>query len=183
MFIEHLLYSAAFALIVGMVYYRWTGRDPSWIIILCAFVPDISQIAYQGSGVSITGGCPFGVHSLLHSAGVLLVFSLALGALLVPFGIRFWEGSLFAGIGFAAHLFEDALVFNPAYPFFWPFSSEIYGIGLIEYTRDFYGIADIRVLIVGLVLFLLAVAIRTHYEGKQWIYHYLPFQPPESSLQ
>jgi len=40
-FIEHIFYSAALAVLIGMIFSRYTGRDPSWIIIAVAFVPDV----------------------------------------------------------------------------------------------------------------------------------------------
>ena len=39
--IEHLLYSAALAVIVDMIFSRSMGRDLLWIIIAVAFEPDI----------------------------------------------------------------------------------------------------------------------------------------------
>ena len=40
MLFEHWIYSIAIAIIVGMIYYRFTGRDYSWIIIASAYIPD-----------------------------------------------------------------------------------------------------------------------------------------------
>ena len=40
-FIEHFIYSAALAVIVGMFFSRFKGTDPSWIIIAVDFVQDI----------------------------------------------------------------------------------------------------------------------------------------------
>jgi len=40
-YIEHLIYSAALAVIFGMFFSRFKGTDPSWIIIAVAFVPYI----------------------------------------------------------------------------------------------------------------------------------------------
>ena len=45
MIAEHFIYSAALAILVGMVFYQYTRRDPSWIIIICALVPDLDVIA------------------------------------------------------------------------------------------------------------------------------------------
>jgi hypothetical protein len=45
MLFEHWIYSTAIAIIAGMIYYRCTGRDYSWIIIVSAYVPDIDLIA------------------------------------------------------------------------------------------------------------------------------------------
>ena len=45
MLFEHWVYSTAIAIIIGMVYYRSTGRDYSWIIIASAYAPDVDMIA------------------------------------------------------------------------------------------------------------------------------------------
>jgi hypothetical protein len=36
---EHIIHSAAHAIIFGMVFFRFTGKDPSGIIIAVAFYP------------------------------------------------------------------------------------------------------------------------------------------------
>jgi hypothetical protein len=42
---EHLIYSTAIAIIAGMIWYKYTGRDPSWIIIASAYAPDFDIVA------------------------------------------------------------------------------------------------------------------------------------------
>ncbi len=66
-------------------------------------------------------------------------------------------------------MFEDALVSNPSYAFFWPFSLQRFGIGVFNYSKDWYGIADRNVLLVGLLLLLSAVVLRIAYEGTGWL--------------
>lgn len=44
MLLEHLINSTAIAMIAGMLHYRYSSKDYSWIII-SAFVPDIDLIA------------------------------------------------------------------------------------------------------------------------------------------
>ena len=89
--------------------------------------------------------------------------------------------SFFLVIGFGAHLVEDALVYTVAYPFLWPFSSVDLVWGLLpnrvseeNYFRDFFGIANTEVLIVGMLFLLVAIIIRTYDEGPSWIRGYLP---------
>ena len=168
MFIEHLVYSGAIAVLVGMVFVRYTGRDPSWIIIFVAFLPDLDEI----------GKIPLLRHNDLltvvihhgdfHTLGYLLIASLIFGILLQFAGIRFVDGFLCTAIGFAAHLFEDALVFNPAYAFFWPFSSQRFGIGILPESWNLFGIADTTTLVVGLAFLAVALGIRTCVEGSGW---------------
>jgi hypothetical protein len=183
MHIEHLVYSAALAIIIGMFYYRATGRDPSWIIVISAFAPDIDTLTCpirSWFGVTLAFNGHIVQHGDLHSIVGLCAYALIMGIVLVPFGIRLWEGMLFAGIGFAAHLFEDALVYNPSYALFWPFSSDKCGIGLFDYSRDFYGIADTQVLIVGLVLLGGAIVLR-RYLDRDWLSW--STKSPEKSLR
>jgi hypothetical protein len=184
MLAEHLVYSAALAILVGMLFYRFTGRDSSWIIILFAFAPDIDLIAnrvltsfgftllFEGHRIS---------HGVFHNIAIMVIFSILVAFLLHPFGIRFFDAFFFSVIGFGAHLVEDALVYKVAYPLLWPFSSEVLGLGLLpnmiseeNYFRNFYGIANTDVLIVGLVFLLVAIIIRTYVEGPVWIRWYMP---------
>ncbi len=171
MHIEHLIYSAALAIIIGMLYSRATGRDPSWIIIISAFAPDIDTLAcsmrsWFGVTLAVNGHVVH--HGAFHSIGALCVYAILVGIILVPVGIRFWEGLLFAGIGFGAHLLEDALVYEISYALLWPFSNRIYGIGVCDYALDFYGIADTQVLIVGLILLAGAVMLRSRLD-REWL--------------
>jgi membrane-bound metal-dependent hydrolase YbcI (DUF457 family) len=122
-----------------MVYYRFTGRDYAWIIIASAYVPDIDMIVdavLKKLGVTVlVYGSPIS-HGNFHNIAVLLLFAAAVALLLHPIGIKLKDAFFFASIGFAAHLFEDALVFNPGYAFFWPLSIQKFGIGIFNYSRD-----------------------------------------------
>lgn len=177
MYLEHLIYSTGIAIIIGMLYVKEVGRDPSWIIILTAYAPDIDQIGNimrhtMGTTLKLNGYLI--QHGDFHTLGAMGIFSVLFALLVYPFKIRLIDGICCAAIGFTAHLFEDALVFNPAYAFFWPISSHLYGIGLIEYTRDFFGIANLWVLLIGLLFVISAACIRTAYGGKGWVHNYLP---------
>jgi len=166
-FIEHLIYSAALAVIVGMIFSRTTGRDPSWIIIAVAFVPDI-DLALEKIGRLPGITLPVIIHhGDLHNILVLVVFSLVFAVILQWFGIGFIDGLICSAIGFAAHLFEDALVYKPAYAFLWPISTQNFGLGIIQETRNL-GIASSTVLLIGLILLAGAVLVRTLVEGKGW---------------
>ena len=59
------------------------------------------------------------------------------------------------------------MVFNPAYRLLWPLTTQEFGVG--SYHADFYGIADTKVLIWGIVFLIAAVALRTLYERKNWL--------------
>jgi len=177
MLFEHLIYSTAIAIVAGMIYYRYVGRDYSWIIIASAYAPDVDVIfdpEMKKIGIPfMIVGTPI-VHGTFHNIAALIVYSVLVALLLHPIGIRYTDLLLFAGIGFAAHLFEDALVFDPAYSFFWPITSREFGIGLFHYSADLYGIADSGVLMVGLILIGYSAILRTAFEGTGWIRRMLP---------
>jgi hypothetical protein len=172
MFFEHWIYSVALAIIIGMVYHKVTGRDYAWIIIASAYAPDVDIIAdalLKKVGITVLiYGSPI-KHGYFHNLAVLLLFAAAVAFLLHPMGIKLKDSFFFACIGFAAHLFEDALIASPAYPFLWPLSMQKFGIGIFNYTRDWYGIADKEVLLVGLILVVSAAILRTACEGTDWL--------------
>jgi len=184
MLAEHIIYSTALAILVGMVFYKYTGRDSSWIIILCAWIPDIDLIANRvltTFGFTLLFEGHRITHGVFHNIAIMVIFGILVAFLLHPFGIRFLDAFFFAVIGFGAHLFEDALVYKVGYPYLWPFISEDLGIGLLPnvlseegYLRDFFGIANTGVLMIGLVLLLVAILIRTYWEGSSWIRWYMP---------
>jgi hypothetical protein len=160
-----LIYSTAIAIVAGMVYYRSVGRDYSWIIVASAYAPDIDMVfnpLLRKMGISLMLNGHRVVHGNFHNLAVLIVYSVSVAFLLHPIGIRFTDSLLFASLGFATHLFEDALVFNPAYSFLW------------HYSADLYGIADSGVLMVGLILIGFSAILRTAYEGTIWIRRMLP---------
>jgi hypothetical protein len=184
MIIEHLFYSIAIAIIVGMLYFKFTGRDYSWIIIICAWIPDFDLIAKSVLNkfgfVVLFEGQPIH-HGTFHTIALMVIFAIFMAFLLHPFGIRFIDSLFFATIGFGAHLLEDALVYKVGYMFLWPFSSEILGLGLFpnalneeNYIKDFFRVANTEVLIIGILFLIVAMIIRTYIEGPTWIRWYMP---------
>lgn len=172
MLFEHLIYSTAIAIIAGMIHFKLTGRDYSWIIIASAFAPDLDIIAdtlLNKLGMSVLiDGSPI-KHGDFHNITMLFLFASLVSLILQAKGYRFAEVFTFASIGFGAHMFEDGLVYNPGYPFLRPLSEHIFGIGIFDYKPDLYLIADTRVLIFGLIAVMLSTAIRIAYEGQGWI--------------
>ncbi len=172
MLFEHWIYSTGIAIIAGMVHYRATGRDLSWLIIASAYVPDADMFADQvlkHLGITLlVDGSPVS-HGDFHNIAVLLMYAGCAAVLLHPLGFRLAESFLFAAAGFAAHLLEDALVASPAYAFLWPISSQRFGIGVFRYTPNLCGVADPEVLLAGLVILELCFIMRTAYEGRGWV--------------
>jgi membrane-bound metal-dependent hydrolase YbcI (DUF457 family) len=185
MIIEHIFYSAAFAILAGMVFYHYTGRDPSWIIILSALAPDLDELAnpvIRRLGIRLLLDGSSIQHGTFHTIAFMVIFGIAVAFLLHPFGLKFLDSLFFSMLGFGAHLFEDTLVYDPGWKVFWPFSSEEVGFGLLpkiitgeRYVKDFFNIANSEVLIIGLLLLLAAVLIRTYFErSSSWIRWYMP---------
>jgi hypothetical protein len=166
--IEHLIWSAALAIPVGMIYSRFTGRDPSWIIIAVAFVPDMDFVL-EWTRAELWTTIPVTVsHGDFHNILFLMDFSLLAAAALTLFHIRFSDAFFCTAAGIAAHIVEDALVYEHAYAFFWPYSTKILGIGIMEETRNLAGIASSTVLAVGVILLTVSIFVRTCVEGTGW---------------
>ena len=156
------------------------GGTASWIIILCAWIPDIDLVAnrvltsfgftllFEGHRIS---------HGVFHNIAIMVLFGVLAAFLLHPFGIRFFDAFFFAVVGFGAHLFEDALVYDPGYAFLWPISSKVLGFGLLpnmineeNYQGTFFHIANTEVLVIGLACLLVAIRrVRTWREGPSWV--------------
>jgi membrane-bound metal-dependent hydrolase YbcI (DUF457 family) len=151
-----------------MLFSRFKGTDPSWIIIAVAFVPDIDFVLQELRKIpGIT--LPFIVrHGDFHNILALIFFSLVIAAAASAIGVWFPDAFVCAVIGIAAHLFEDALIADPAYRFFWPFSLQNSGIGILTEIPDILGIANGEVILVGIVLLSGALCVRTLVEGKGW---------------
>jgi membrane-bound metal-dependent hydrolase YbcI (DUF457 family) len=129
----------------------------------------IASAALKKIGITVMiYGSPIS-HGDFHNIAVLLVYAVLVALLLHPIGIKLKDSFFFASIGFAAHMFEDALIANPAYSFFWPLSIQKFGIGIFNYSRDWYGIANEEVLIIGIIAVVFCAIIRTAYEGTGWI--------------
>lgn len=168
---EHLLYSLAIGLVFGAVYSQLTGRDYWWIILASAYIPDLDLIAdaaLRRLGITVlVFGAPI-EHGHFHNILVMLLYAIAVAFLLHPLGIRLLDSFVFASVGFAAHMFEDALVANPAYPFLYPLTVHRFGIGIFSYHSDLWGIADREVLIMGAVSVISALLIRFALKGSRF---------------
>ena len=169
MLFEHWIYSLAIAIIAGMIHTKRTGRDYSWIIIASAYAPDLDILAgyiFKQFDIAVLINGITLKHGDFHNIAALLIFAGIAGLLLKTGGMKLNDSFMFAGIGFGAHIFEDVLVYNPGYAFLWPLSTHVFGIGIVEYKPDWYGIANTEVLIAGLIAVIFCAAIRMIYEKK-----------------
>jgi hypothetical protein len=184
MLAEHLVYTTAIAVIAGMLAFHYTGRDASWIVILCTYLPDLDKI-----GDSLLNRIGFTVlfeghtihHGTFHTIAAMIIFGVIIAFLLHPFGVRFFDAMIFAIIGSGAHLFEDALVYPSNYMYLWPFSRERLGLAWLpvggseeSYSANFFHLANTEVLFIGLIVLFIAIIVRTRVEGSGWIKWYLP---------
>jgi hypothetical protein len=178
------VYTTAIAVIAGMLSFRYTGRDCSWIVILVSYAPDLDKILdpiLNGIGFTILFEGHTIHHGTFHTVAAMIVFGVFMAFLLHPIGIRFIDAFLFTVVGFGAHLFEDALVYSADYMYLWPLSNEKLGLAWLPitgseeiYNANFFHLANTEVLLIGFLFLLLAVLVRTRVEGSGWIRWYLP---------
>ncbi|MFH0904003.1 MAG: metal-dependent hydrolase [Methanobacteriota archaeon] len=139
MLFEHLIYSTAITIIAGMVYYKYTGRDPSWIIIASAFAPDFDIFAgalfKKLDMIILLNGAPIR-HGDFHNIAFLLLFACAAALVLRVAGMRLGDLFLFAGIGFGAHMFEDTRLFKHGYRYLWPGEAQKRGYRINKHIPD-----------------------------------------------
>lgn len=183
MLAEHFVYTAAIAVLAGMLSFRYTGRDSSWIVLAVSYAPDLDKITnffLEGMGLLFMYDGRIIHHGTFHTLAAMLFFGIALAFLLHPLGIRFFESFIFTIIGFGAHLVEDALVYPASYMYLWPLSSRKIGLAWLPvgseevYNATFLHIANTEVLAIGCLFLVSAVIIRTRAEGASWIRHYMP---------
>jgi hypothetical protein len=109
---EHLIYSTAIAIIAGMIWYRHTGRDPSWIIIASAFAPDFDifaggELFKKLDMIILINGAPIS-HGDFHNIAFLLLFACAAALVLRLAGMRSGDSFLFADIGGGHWFLEES---------------------------------------------------------------------------
>jgi hypothetical protein len=120
-------------------------------------------------------------HGDFQNIAFTIIFGIFLAFILKSFGIKFFD-AFFSVIGFDAHLLEDELVYDVASPFLWPFSTNKQGLELFPdvissggyYIERFFRIANTEILIIGLLFLVLAIIIRTYFEGPKWMRWYMP---------
>ncbi len=173
MYIEHIVFCLACAIVVVMLL---KPRDAGWctlIVVGSGCIPDIDGIfdIIRNPPEFTSGLIPhMAEHSrYFHTLGALLVYALFAGIVLARWqGLKFSECAFFGGAGFAMHLLEDAIVYNPSSAVFWPLSPQEVGIGLLPHSRDFFSIANTEVLLVGMALLMGAVGTSMFLKKMEW---------------
>jgi hypothetical protein len=119
---EHLIYSTAIAIIAGMLWYKRTGRDPSWIIIASAYAPDFDIVAgelIKKLDLNSLISTPI-KHGDFHNIAFLLLFATAAALVLRLVGMRFLDSFLFANIGGGRRVLEKDGLPCQGYHSQWP---------------------------------------------------------------
>jgi membrane-bound metal-dependent hydrolase YbcI (DUF457 family) len=170
MYLEHVVYTAALAVLVGMVYQRITGKDPIWIIVLGSILPDIDAL-FQYAFFYLNGSFVI-VHGDFHTIGGLIVVPCIFALLLTKYNIEFLYGYSCLAIGFAAHIFEDLVVYNGYnYHLLSPFYSKVYrAFGWsINYSPNVLGLFS------SICILCVAVAARCWAKGTVWTNPYVEY--------
>lgn len=155
-----------FAIIAGLIFKHFTGRDTSWLIVVMTIVPDIDFV-FQSLLLMVKS--PFVIyHGDFHNILMMVSFSYVVAWLASNYGMEFSHAFICSNLGMGLHYIEDFISYPPAYAYFYPFSTIEYGIDLIHETRDLYVVGS-EVLGIGLVLLICAVTLRKDYE-KNWTF-------------
>lgn len=173
MYIEHVVYSLALAILVCLFLDRNFAPWCIAIIVVSSCIPDIDGIfsLIQSPPQFTDGIVPHMAFHLryFHNTGFLFVYAIIVAGLLFYFyRLDFRLTAFLAGTGFGAHLLEDALVYNPASAVFWPLSAEEFGIGIFSSSRDFLNVANGEVLFFGILLSALATGVYATFRKDVW---------------
>lgn len=172
MYFEHIIYSAAIAIIVGLIFLRYTGRDQAWVIIPISLIPDIdhvNNIVWDWGWLPVQQKIvPLFEIGLFHNLMGALILSIPIIVVLLLFKVRFTDAVIYTVIGLAAHMFEDWLVYPATYHFLYPINTVAYGLNIITETADL-GFAGSQVLLVGLFILVVAICLRYYLLSNGWI--------------
>ena len=175
--LEHAIYTLALCVFAGMLYEKYTFRNPVWIIWFACLIPDIDYIMeYLQSDLFYK--IPAVHHGDFHNVFVMLVVSIILGWFLFKYmqEIRFYDAVLCISVGFFAHLVEDAFVYNPSYAYFAPLCTQSWCVAIVHATNDiqFFSIplASTNVIIGGIMLLSFTIGLRLLVQDTAWLEKY-----------
>lgn len=175
MILEHFLFSAAFAIIVGLLVERsWKYVLPVWIIFACAVLPDfdyiIQTIMYPIVMVTPLASI-FIVHGDSHNIAITILTSMFCAwALNKYWNYVYNDVFICVFLGCAFHIICDFFVYVTVFcPIAPRFPCEIAGIGILRETGAWYGVAEPSIIIVGSILLLITICIKIYYSDNKWI--------------
>jgi membrane-bound metal-dependent hydrolase YbcI (DUF457 family) len=172
LYAEHFIYSAAVAVIVGMILVKYGFKDQAWIIVLLAMLPDVDHFnnvfwdyGLMSWGVKVI---PILYLGIFHNITALVILSVIVGFILFKImDIDFDDAFLLVSIAYAAHLVEDLIVYPPAYKYLYPFIDKPYGLNILHETGNLI-MGDTKIMWIGMILLVGAVIIRIRYE-PDWV--------------
>lgn len=167
--------------IAGLIYDRYRTVNPVWIIWFAMLIPDSDFIAeVVWDSIFPTKIAPV-IHGSFHNILVLMLSSIIIGWYLwKKTKIPFHDTALCVAVGFTAHLLEDALVNGVVYHFYVPISSRGWYQGYILHpSEDLVAfnnyIGSSNVVIIGVLLLIIAILIRSNVNGFNWLEKYAVF--------
>jgi hypothetical protein len=177
--IEHLLYATALAIILGMIYERYTDTNPAWIIVLVAFLPDSDYAVREGLEIIFPHTRALIQHGDFHNIVMLLVFTVFIGYLISRVTkVKLDDAMLCVFLGVLLHFLCDAFVYTISYPFFAPISSISAEVGFFVAKENVkigsFPIVSTNIFASGLVVLAIAVAFRVHVQGLGWLIKLVP---------
>jgi membrane-bound metal-dependent hydrolase YbcI (DUF457 family) len=179
MIIEHILFNLSIAIIVGLAYQHYTGRNPAWLIVAAVYLPDLDYIIqeiwytfYELNGylspIQITHG---DFHNILSIVVLTILFAWIYKKYLHG---KFIDGIICIGIGGFVHLFEDIIVYDNTYHLFVPFNNVPFQtLNWIPETRNIMGIGDTHIIFIGICLLVFCLTVKFAIEGEDRFIHYL----------
>lgn len=179
MLLEHGVYTAALAVIVGMIYVQYFPNrlNLAWVVFFAMFIPDTDYIVRIGIE-QVTRAQSFIQHGDFHNVLVLFLASIIIGGIIARvFKYEYIDTILCFAIGFTAHMLEDAFVYSTSYSYLAPFSWKVQHTGILLSTRDifFKGIlvGSTNVMFVGFMFLSLMILIRCSIQGHGWLNTYI----------
>jgi membrane-bound metal-dependent hydrolase YbcI (DUF457 family) len=175
MIIEHILYNLSIAILIGIVYNKYTNRNPTWLIVAAAYLPDIDYILQS---IWIMLGINPGLLTPYHGDFHNIVF---VSLLIIIFAYiykkyyngLFIDGIICIGIGGFAHILEDIIVYDHNYYLLYPFSKlPFHTPNWIPETRNLV-IGDSYIIFIGICCIIFALVFKFAIEGEYRFIHYI----------
>jgi hypothetical protein len=172
MIIEHILYNISFAILVGILYNEYFHRNPTWIIVVSAIVPDIdyifqSIIFYSMELLGIMSPIII-YHGDFHSIVVISILAVIIGYIIHKLCKEDIHDAIFCVfIGGLLHFICDLLVYTYTYYPLFPLSHfGIKTLAILEETRNMpLGLGDWNIMIVGICILTYACIIKFAIDG------------------
>lgn len=183
MYLEHAVWTLTICVLAGMFYAKYPrDRNPVWIIWFAMLIPDSDFIAQTvWENVFPYKTTVLFIHGQFHNILVLTFSIIVIGWVIWRHTkISYRDAAVCVGIGFIAHLLEDALVNGVEYHFYFPISDRGWYQGYILHPADdiifansVYASSNIAA--IGFCLLILAILLRCNVQGYGWLKKFNPY--------